>query len=57
MAKTLCDYAKRDLEKYSEKLRDGAAPEYLCKKCARVAHQKKLLCKATTFRQRLAPRN
>lgn len=50
MAKTLCDLGKKDLEKYADKLREGGVPAYICKKCARVAHNKKLLCKPTNLR-------
>jgi hypothetical protein len=43
MAKTLCDWSKRDLEKHADKLlllvRD---PRYYCRKCARVANTPKL---------------
>lgn len=47
MAKTLCDWSKRDIEKKAEKLysivRD---PKFICRKCARVANQYQVLCKA-----------
>ncbi|MEM1296483.1 MAG: hypothetical protein AAGH89_14035 [Verrucomicrobiota bacterium] len=50
MAKTLCDLGKKNLEKYAIKLRERGGPDYICKKCARVAHNRKLLCKATKLR-------
>lgn len=46
MAKTLCDWSKHDLEKKADKLlkivRD---PRFYCRRCARVAHKSKVLCK------------
>lgn len=46
MAKTLCDWSKKDLEKHGDRLaalvRD---PRWYCRKCARVANVTKVLCK------------
>lgn len=46
MAKTLCDWSKKDLEKRANELaklvRD---PAWYCRKCARVANTPKVLCK------------
>jgi hypothetical protein len=46
MAKTLCDWSKKDLEKRADELaklvRD---PTWYCRKCARVANTPKVLCK------------
>lgn len=50
MAKTLCDWTKRDLEKHPEKLRELVRdPRFYCRKCARVAHGSKVLCKPRKF--------
>ena len=44
MAKKLCKLAKKDkLDKIAEAARTG---EYICKKCARTASDKKHLCNA-----------
>jgi hypothetical protein len=46
MAKNLCKWGKKDLEKnldeYTEIVKD---PRFVCMKCGRVANKKKLLCK------------
>ena len=45
MPKKMCKLAKKDKR---EKTADKAAdPRYICKKCLRVAHKKKHLCKPT----------
>lgn len=50
MAKTLCDWKRDDIIRQSEKLaRIVSEPRYFCSKCARVAHEKKHLCKAKAF--------
>ncbi|MGD1978303.1 MAG: hypothetical protein PVJ98_02850 [Akkermansiaceae bacterium] len=50
MAKTICDWSKKDLEKDSAKLwkltRDAT---FYCRKCGRVANVKKALCKGQKF--------
>jgi len=50
MAKTICDWSKKDLEKNGDRLwaltRD---PCFYCRKCGRVANRKKVLCKAKAF--------
>ncbi len=46
MARTLCDWKKRDLEKHPERLLELVRdPRYYCRKCARVANRSKVLCK------------
>ncbi|WP_169737858.1 hypothetical protein [Enterovibrio calviensis] len=46
MAKTLCDWKSKDIEKeVLELAKLVKAPEYACRKCARVANTKKVLCK------------
>jgi hypothetical protein len=46
MAKTLCDWSKRDISKHSDKLLDLVdPPRFFCRKCARVANISKVLCK------------
>ena len=50
MAKTICDWSKKDLEAKGEELRalTENATHY-CRKCGRVANNKKALCKAKSF--------
>lgn len=46
MAKTLCDWSKKDLEKKAGKLLELVRdPNYYCRRCARVANTSKVLCK------------
>ncbi len=46
MAKTLCDWSKRDLSKHADKLLELVdPPRFFCRKCARVANISKVLCK------------
>jgi hypothetical protein len=46
MAKTLCDWSKRDLSKHANKLLELVdPPRFFCRKCARVANISKVLCK------------
>lgn len=47
MAKTLCDWSKKDILNNSEKLaRIVSDPHFYCAKCARAANDPKRLCKA-----------
>lgn len=46
MAKSLCKWKKKDIEKnVHELIQIVDKPRYLCKDCARVAHDKGFLCK------------
>jgi hypothetical protein len=46
MAKTLCDWSKRDISKHADKLLELVdPPRFFCRKCARVANIPKVLCK------------
>lgn len=46
MAKTLCDWSKKDLEKHADRLLELVRePRWYCRKCARVANVSKVLCK------------
>ena len=46
MAKTLCDWSKRDISKHADKLLELVdPPRFFCRKCARVANISKVLCK------------
>ncbi len=46
MAKTLCDWSKRDISKHADKLLELVdPPHFFCRKCARVANISKVLCK------------
>ncbi len=50
MAKTLCDWSKKDLEKHADQLAEIVnPPRYYCRKCARVANHAKHLCKPRKF--------
>lgn len=50
MAKTICDWSKKDLEKKQEKLaRITRNACFFCGKCGRVANTSKVLCKAKPF--------
>lgn len=50
MAKTICDWSKKDLAKNSDKLHSLTMnPCYFCQKCGRVANTKKALCRAEKF--------
>ena len=46
MAKTLCEWKKSDIADGLEELSKIVGdPRYICRKCARAAHQDKHLCK------------
>jgi len=46
MAKTLCDWSKKDIEKEFDALCAIVHdPRYICRKCTRAAHISKHLCK------------
>jgi hypothetical protein len=46
MAKTLCDWSKRDVSKHADKLLELVdPPRFFCRRCARVATISKVLCK------------
>ena len=46
VAKTLCDWSKKDiLNDFEELSRLTECPRYVCKKCARSAECSKFLCK------------
>lgn len=50
MAKTICDWSKKDLEERPDLLRSiTQSPTHYCRKCGRVANTKKVLCKAKDF--------
>jgi hypothetical protein len=47
MGKTLCDWSKSEIEKRVEELLELVKePAFYCRKCARVANNPKVLCKA-----------
>ena len=47
MAKTLCDWSKKDIQNHPEKLAQIVCdPTFYCAKCARSANTPKRLCKA-----------
>ena len=44
--KTLCDLDKKDIEKkFSDVVKLVDKPKYVCRKCARAANEKDLVCK------------
>ncbi|THB70868.1 MAG: hypothetical protein D6B28_08375 [Gammaproteobacteria bacterium] len=46
MPKKICNYKQKEIEKKIDQLTTIVAkPKYICKKCARVACNKNLLCK------------
>jgi hypothetical protein len=48
MAKTLCDWSKQDIVKQLADLHELVKdPAFYCRKCARVANNPKVLCKAS----------
>ncbi|MDH4943891.1 hypothetical protein [Sulfurimonas sp. C5] len=45
--KTLCDFKRSDIESQIDHIiKIVSKPKFICKKCARVAKDKKYLCKA-----------
>lgn len=56
MARTLCDWSKRDIEKKADKLYEIVRdPKFICRKCARVANQYEVLCKPKRMPMPSAP--
>ena len=50
MAKTLCDWSKKDIEKHALKLLRIVTPQnYLCLKCARTASERPYLCRGVSM--------
>ncbi|WP_448247902.1 hypothetical protein [Thalassotalea agariperforans] len=50
MAKSLCKWKKKDIEKHVHELMQIVEkPRYFCKECARAAHNKGFLCKPTNL--------
>ncbi len=50
--KNLCDLDKKDIEKnLTELIPLVSKPKYICSKCARVAADSDLLCKAIKFKR------
>jgi hypothetical protein len=46
MAKTLCDWSKKDILAKPDRLAEIVSePRYFCSKCARVANEARRLCK------------
>jgi hypothetical protein len=46
VAKTLCDWSEKDIEKKAAKLAELLlSPRFLCRRCARAAARSKVLCK------------
>lgn len=51
MSKKLCDWGSSSIDKKRDKLvKIIGDPEYVCKKCARVAEEKRHLCKPDALR-------
>jgi hypothetical protein len=45
MAKTLCDWTKKEIKKHFEEVCEIVAdPRYVCRKCGRCAHFPRFLC-------------
>jgi hypothetical protein len=58
MAKTLCDWSRKDIAKKPEKLaRLIDHPRFYCAKCARAANDAKSLCKARKLPPAITPPN
>lgn len=55
MARTLCEWDKRDIERDLERLAGViGVPRYVCRKCARSAQEDRHLCKPTRLPARAA---
>ena len=53
MAKTICDWSRKDLLKNPERLHALTRNAcFFCKKCGRVANTKKALCKSESFKEK-----
>jgi len=53
VAKTLCDWKKKEIERNRDLLTELVSqPRYLCKKCARAAAVSKVLCKPSSLKRR-----
>lgn len=51
MAKSLCKWKKKEIEKHvHELIHIVEKPRYFCKECARAAHNKGFLCKPITLK-------
>jgi len=54
MAETLCDWSKHEIKERAAELfeltRDA---KFFCRKCARVANNPRVLCKAEDFEKRI----
>lgn len=51
MAKTLCKWKKKEIEKHvNELIHIVEKPKYFCKECARAANNKNFLCKPITMK-------
>ena len=49
-SKTLCGWSSEQISKKRKKLLDLVeSPRFVCKKCARVANQKKVLCEPNSL--------
>jgi hypothetical protein len=45
MAKTLCDWTKKEIKKHFEEVCEIVVdPRYVCRKCGRCAHFPRFLC-------------
>ncbi|MCB1226820.1 MAG: hypothetical protein KDK99_13475 [Verrucomicrobiales bacterium] len=55
MAKTLCDWSKKDISDEFDRLcRITTSPEFVCRKCARCACAARHLCKPKRLENRQA---
>ncbi len=52
MAKTLCDWSKKDIEKHADELAALVSdPQFYCRNCARAACTSKVLCEPKRLRR------